>query len=254
MLNDAFHNSWQFHCDFHLTWFFCMRVQRSSTSVPHSLATCTQAWAYCPALALLRFSLSPAGTGTGTASAPAADWGCFSLWAQPRVPGVTPTDTPTTNKPRAQQWKGLEATACVAFFRAPVGSESLERVSFEDMHQVEREATATSRPQASFKWKQCLNLNLFIHLLRQVKQSYGNGNLSTSCLLLFIQCHMHLLLAVALLLLSTPGWMLLWTSPPSCFPSLLCSGIYLTKLETGREFLPDTGGQMVWFCCLLCPQ
>lgn len=48
--------------------------------------------------------------------------------------------------------------------------------------------------------------------------------------------------------------MLLWKSPSSCFPSLLCSDIYLTKSETGRKFLLDTGGQMGWYCCLLRPQ
>lgn len=48
--------------------------------------------------------------------------------------------------------------------------------------------------------------------------------------------------------------MLLWKSPSSCFPSLLCSDIYLTKSETGRKFLLDTGGQMGWYGCLLRPQ
>lgn len=66
------------------------------------------------------------------------------LWHTPSASGVKPAAT-TNHKRNPQQCKWLEATACVVFVRAPFGSESLENVSFEEMHQVEREATATSR-------------------------------------------------------------------------------------------------------------
>lgn len=73
--------------------------------------------------------------------------------------------------PNHSNGSGCKLQLVFVFFRAPFGSESLKNVSFEEMHQVEREATATSRLWASFKWKQCLDLKLFIHLLRQVKQN-----------------------------------------------------------------------------------
>lgn len=38
---------------------FCMRVQRSRTSVPHWAAACTHAWAYCPAAELWRLRGCP---------------------------------------------------------------------------------------------------------------------------------------------------------------------------------------------------
>lgn len=167
-LCDVFKYVW-FHC----TWFFCIRVQRSSTSVPHSLATWTQAWAYCPVVALLRFSLSPAKQKQRQHPASAAD----GARCQPSVAHTvcirceTSRHNQSQTKSKAQQCKWLEATACVVFFRAPFGSETLENVSSEEMHQAEREATATSRLRARFKWKQCLDLKLFLHLLRQVKQS-----------------------------------------------------------------------------------
>lgn len=43
-----------------LTWpSFCISDQRSSTSVPHWAATCTHAWAYCPATEFSRLREHP---------------------------------------------------------------------------------------------------------------------------------------------------------------------------------------------------